>query len=103
MNPRKKLLPIEIALLATLYFPAAVALQMPPEPGKLVVKSTPSGAPVFIDRISRGNTDITFLLVPGRTYLVEVKGEQGLSCSKSVAVSSGQTITWTCTDKGWKQ
>jgi PEGA domain len=97
------LLAVEIAVTLALSLPHPVALQMPQQPGRLEVKSVPSGATVMIGGQPRGRTDVTFVVVPGQRITVSVSGEGGnpKCADRVVAVPSGQTVSLICTAQGW--
>lgn len=99
----KMLLAIQIAAAWVFAVPAAACLQMPEQPGRLVVRSNPTGASVMIDHRLRGHTDVTFVVAPGRTYTVSVSGQGGNpNCpDKQVSVSSGQTVNLYCSGQNW--
>src|SRR5215813_10362810 len=89
---------------ATLLLAAGgVGSQVPPV-GRLVISSDPPGATVTIN----GNpmdqhTNATFTVSAG-TYTVSVaSADGGLRCpEKSVPVSPGQTVSYTCSAGGWR-
>ena len=65
--------------------------------GALAVSSTPSGAPVYLDSASMGNTPVTLQnLTPG-THLVEIKNPGYMSYSVQVAIKAGEQTTVTST------
>jgi hypothetical protein len=73
--------------------------------GKLVIQSTPStGADIYINGKAAGQTNAAFSVSLG-TYSVAVKGgPDKLDCENGAAqVSPGNTVTLTCTPKGWQQ
>lgn len=83
----------------------AAGPQMPPQPGKLIIDSDPTNAPITVNgkKLSQ-RTRVTLIVSPG-TYSVAV-GEKGgnPNCSASTAtVVSGQTATWICSGNHWTQ
>jgi PEGA domain len=91
--------PIALALL----FPPALSLQMPPQPGKLVIRSEPTGATIAINGKATGQqTDATFVVSPG-TYKVSVGGPDGKSNCVGIilTVASGQTVGGVCSGTSW--
>jgi ribosomal protein L2 len=78
---------LEIMLFFCLLLAPAMALQMPAQPGKLVITSTPPGARIIINGELRTDvTDVTLVVSPG-VYKVVVG-----SCSEqTVQISSGET------------
>lgn len=95
--------PWRIFLAPALLFPAALQPQMPPQPGRLVILSEPPGATVTINQKTvTQKTNASLVVSPG-TYTVTVTSPNPkFSCQKTVAVSSGQTVTSDCTATGWK-
>ena len=88
---------------ALLLAPGAVRSQAPPV-GRLVISSDPPGAAVTINGSAMDqHTNATFTVSAG-TYQVSVATADGsLRCpEKSIAVSAGQTIAYTCTSGGWR-
>lgn len=98
-------LAIEASLCWGLLGPHAMLLQSPNfGGGRLVIKSDPPGARILInDRQMQQGTDFTYVVGPG-AYKVSVTGGPGnLNCAqKSVQITSGSTVTVTCTAKGWQ-
>lgn len=89
---------LEILLGLTLLCPPALSPQMPPQPGKLVIKSEPTGARITINgNIQPQRTNSTFLVSPGSYQVsVGVKGEK-TSCSVILLkVSPGETVERVC-------
>src|ERR1700751_4228433 len=96
-------LAIEIPLCWALLFPPAFAAQMPPQPGKLVINSEPTGATITINgKITNQPTNATFVVSPG-TYTVSVASEAGkLNCPGiPITVTAGQTQVRVCSGTGW--
>ncbi len=91
---------ILLAAIGTL--PLAASAQMPPQSGKLVILSEPTGAKVTINNSPMQNsTNATFVVAPG-TYSVSVAAGALVCQSISLTIAGGQTITKTCTSMGWK-
>ncbi|MGB6689854.1 MAG: PEGA domain-containing protein [Terracidiphilus sp.] len=93
----------KILLASILLSPAALAPQMPPQPGRLAISSDPQGAIVTINgqRVDQ-HTNATFVVSPG-TYTVSVSLEGKLNCpGTSLTVSAGQTVARECTASGWR-
>ena len=89
-------------LVALGMLPLAASAQMPPQSGKLVILSEPTGATVTINGKKMGSiTNATFVVSPG-TYTVSVAAGALVCPSVSLTVSGGQTITRTCTSMGWQ-
>jgi PEGA domain len=96
----KKKLQLTILLL----LPAALQPQMPPQSGRLVISSQPTGAIVTINGKEMGqHTNATFVVSSGN-YRVSVASADGsLHCTEIIlSVSGGQTVGRTCTAKGWE-
>jgi hypothetical protein len=90
--------------MAMLLLSPALWAQMPPQPGKLVISSEPSGAIVTINGQKMTQpTNATFVVSAG-TYKVSVATADGvLVCSQvTLSVSGGQTALRHCTAKGWQ-
>jgi len=90
--------------LTVLLLPAAPRAQMPPQPGKLVISSEPSGAVVTINGMKMSQaTNAVFAVSAGR-YQVSVRSADGtLVCAEiTVSVSRGETAARLCTVKGWQ-
>ena len=103
MSAHKASIAIEIPLCWVLLFPPASTPQMPPQPGKLVIRSEPAGATVTVNgKITNQPTNATFVVSPG-TYTVSVAGETGKpNCPEiTVKVSSGQTVERVCSGTSW--
>lgn len=85
--------------------PTTTWSQMPPPPGRLVISSNPGGAIVTIngERMTQP-TNATFVVSPG-TYTVTVtSATSNLNCPGiSLNVSGGQTVSRTCSARGWEQ
>lgn len=80
----------------------AASAQMPPQSGKLVILSEPTGAKVTINTAQmQSHTNATFVVAPG-TYSVSVAAGALVCPSISLTVAGGQTITKTCTSMGWQ-
>src|ERR1700722_936254 len=90
--------------ISMLAFPAALWSQMPPQAGKLVIASDPAGAVVTIngEAVSQ-HTNATFVVSPGK-YVVSVASPDGsMKCPEiTLQVGGGQTITRSCSAKGWQ-
>jgi hypothetical protein len=97
--------PLFPVLCSLLLFPAPLLPQMPSAPGRLSVKSTPSGAVITIDNQEmRQHAPSTFAVSPG-SHRVTAKDPSGklLKCSpESPRVASGSTVQVDCTDKSGK-
>jgi hypothetical protein len=98
-------LAIELSIGWALLRPPALELQSPGfDGGKLEINSVPEGANISINgKTAQQRTNTTYVVSPG-SYKVAVTGGPGnLNCGeKSVSVSSGSTVTVTCTSKGWQ-
>jgi PEGA domain len=91
-----------ILLAAIGMLPLAASAQMPPQSGKLVILSEPTGAKVTINNSAmQHTTNATFVVAPG-TYSVSVAAGALVCPSISILVAGGETITKTCTSEGWK-
>lgn len=104
MSAFQKPLVIEITVVFALLCSAGLSLQMPPQPGRLVIRSEPSGAVIRIDaKEMPQRTDAVFVVSPGQ-YSVGVSSPDGrLNCGeRSVTVSSGQTLTMVCKENSWR-
>lgn len=105
MNARLIRLAIELPLCCALLSPPAAHVQSPGfGGGRLVIQSVPAGANISInDKQEQQVTNFTYVVGKG-TYKVSVTGGPGnLSCAdRSVPVTSGNTVTITCTAKGWQ-
>jgi hypothetical protein len=93
----------ELPLCWALLFPAAVAPQMPPQPGKLIINSNPVGLTIKIkDNPTKQLTNATFIVSAGR-YTVSIADANGnVVCPEiTLSVSPGQTIQRNCPSKDW--
>ena len=84
--------------------PAAPRAQMPPQPGKLVISSEPSGAIVKINGHGMDQHTNAVFAVSAGEYRVAVSSADGaLACPEiKISVASGQTAARLCTAKGWQ-
>jgi hypothetical protein len=81
----------------------AMAPQMPPQPGRLVISSEPAGATVTINgSVVAQHTNATFLVSPGTYAIVVSSQDGGMKCTGSLTVTAGQTASATCTAAGWR-
>jgi hypothetical protein len=94
-----------LAALMVLLAPVTGIPQMPPQPARLIINSSPANASITVNGRKLGQrTNATLIVSPG-TYTVMV-GDQGSdpSCPASRAtVVSGQTATWSCSGNHWTQ
>ena len=100
----KTLLKKKLQVAILLLLPAALQPQMPPQSGRLVISSEPTGAVVTINGKQMGqHTNATFVVSSGN-YRVSVASVDGsLHCAEIIiSVSGGQTVGRTCTAKGWE-
>jgi hypothetical protein len=86
-------------MLGVLLVPVAVSSQMPPL-AKLIVKSSPSGAKIFINgKVMDQPTDAVFVVAPS-SFKVSVSGNA--NCGEySVTLKSGDTRTLFCSAGTW--
>ena len=99
---KRKNTPRRMLLVAIGMLPLATSAQMPPQSGKLVILSEPTGATVTINGKKMDSmTNATFVVSPG-TYTVSVAAGALVCPSISLKVSGGQTLTRTCTSMGWQ-
>lgn len=96
---------MKLAACCLFLFPAILSSQRPPQPGRLFVTSTPSGAAILIDGQRTGKmTDFTFLVSPGNHSLtLSQPGLQKCAVKTNVLVRSGYTASIGCTSAGWSQ
>jgi hypothetical protein len=98
----KRMTSTTLLSLAIFLRPAALSPQMPPQPGKLAISSSPTGAAVSINgSVMQQQTNATFLVSPG-TYAIVVNYQNQFKCTGSLTVASGQTASATCTAAGWR-
>jgi hypothetical protein len=103
MSAPRMLLAIEIPLCWVLLCSPAIRIQMPPQPGKLVINSEPPGAAITInDKRTNQATNATFVVSPG-SYTVSAQGGGGkVNCPTiTLRVVSGQTVVRSCPGADW--
>jgi PEGA domain len=102
MNVATAWTPVLVA--STMLLPTAPRAQMPPQPGKLVISSEPTGAVVTINGQKMSQPTNAVFAVSAGTYKVSVSSADGvLSCAElTLSVSGGQTAARQCTPKGWQ-
>ena len=104
MSANRMFLAIDLLVCCLLLFPSAFSFQTPSKPGKLLVRSSPAGADITIDRKHMNQpTDATFVASPG-THKVSVTGGPGkLNCrEKEIQVKADDTTEVKCSDRGWQ-
>ena len=57
----------------------------PPQLGTVTISTTPAGAEVLVGGISRGQSPVTFTVVPGRNSIVVINGAQKIPVDFTVA------------------
>ncbi len=107
MKAQRLFAAVEIVLRCLLLVPALLSWQRPQAPGKLSVRSNPTGATITIDNQSTGRlTPFTFVVSPGDHY-VSVEGSSLQNCAKSeskkVSVLPGSLLSVNCTTNGWDE
>jgi hypothetical protein len=95
----------ELALVlgSTLLLAAAAWSQMPSQPGKLEIKSQPTGAQVVIGgKLIRQVTDATLIISPG-SYSVAVgrAGGSPYCAATAVTIRSNETKVLVCNGTTW--
>jgi hypothetical protein len=105
MKAKNIRLGFELSVCLALFCPSAAHVQSPGfGGGRLVIQSLPVGAHIFInDKPERQVTNFTYVVGQG-SYKISVTGGPGnLKCAdRQVSVTSGNTVTVTCTAKGWQ-
>jgi hypothetical protein len=94
---------LTLALCSTLLAAAAAWSQMPSQPGKLEVKSQPTGARVEIDgTVIPQTTDATLVILPGNyTVSVGASGSAPHCPSTAVTIRSNETKVLVCKGTAW--
>jgi hypothetical protein len=107
MKAHRLLAAVEIVFCSLPLVPALLSWQRPQAPGKLSVRSNPTGGTITIDSQSTGRlTDFTFVVSPGDHY-VSVESTSLHNCAKSkskkVSVPPGSVVSVNCTTSGWDE
>lgn len=66
---------------------------VPSDSGMLSISSTPTGAQVYVDSVSKGVTPITLANIAPGSHLVEIKSPGYLTFSLQVTVNAGETTS----------
>lgn len=84
--------------------PLGLWAQMPPQPGKLIILSEPSGAIVTINKNKMQQlTNATFVVSAGLYTVSVTSADKSFACPDTpINVAGGQTITRRCTAAGWQ-
>jgi len=94
---------LTLACAATLFLGSSTWAQMPPAPGKLQIKSQPTGAQITINgTVITQATDATLVVSPGQ-YSVSVgtAGGSPYCAATSVTIQANDTKVLVCNGKIW--
>lgn len=94
----------QILLALVLSCPVSLSAQMPPQPGKLIIRSEQPGIVFINQKNTNQRTTATFIVSPGN-YQVSVRDQEGkpICNEKAIAVDAGQTTQVTCSKGDWTQ